>query len=225
MRHRTDLATVFAGVKRPRKNRAPIVPLTVAQVAAIREAADDDFKLAIDLGARVGVRMSEARGLTLDRVEFLRRRIRIDRQALHGADGWGPPKSFNSDRVIPVTVGLLDEVNRHVDANGVDGDGLLFRGSKSGRMLSYGTWNKTWCSAVDDAGVAPGARFHDLRHHYASEHLGHGVSLVAVATALGDDPKTVLDTYAHLTNSDDDRIRAVDELLWSTDGSEVREAR
>jgi site-specific recombinase XerD len=53
-----------------------------------------------------------------------------------------------------------------------------------------------------------------LRHHYASELLGHGVSLVAVASAMGDDPTTALRVYGHLTASNDDRIRAVIGKLW-----------
>jgi len=40
---------------------------------------------------------------------------------------------------------------------------------------------------------------------------------VAVASARGDDPATVLRTYAHLTGSDDDRIRGVIGSLWKAE--------
>ena len=109
-----------------------------------------------------------------------------------------------------------EEINRHIELFGVAEDGLLLRGAVTGRMHSYGQWGTKWDRARTRAKL-PKARYHDLRHHYASELLGHGVSVVAVASAMGDDPATVLRTYAHLTGSDDDRIRGVIGSLWKAE--------
>jgi integrase len=212
----------FAGVKRPKADRPPVKPLSADQVRSIAAVAEPDFRLAVILGAGLGLRASEARGLTIDRVEFLRRRVRIDRQAAHGSAEWVPPKSHNSDRVVPADDFVLDAVNAHVAEFGVGDDGLLLRGKVTGRMHSHGQWNTKWRRAREKAGM-PSARYHDLRHHYASELLGHGVSLVAVASAMGDDPTTVLKVYGHLTASDDERIRAVIGKLWEADNEALEE--
>lgn len=168
------------------------------------------------LGAGLGLRQSEARGLTFDRVEFLRRQIVIDRQAAHGSSDWVPPKTANSDRVVPADEVVLDAVNAHVAQFGVADNGLLFQGRDSGSMHSHGVWNTKWRRARERAGIAD-VRYHDLRHHFASELLGHGVSIVAVAAAMGDEPTTVLNVYGHLTEADDDRIRGVIGSLWTAD--------
>jgi integrase len=203
----------FVGVKRPKSDVSPLRPLTAEQVRSLLEVAEADFRLAVVLGAGLGLRQSEARGLTLDRVEFLRRQVRIDRQAAHGSSEWVPPKSANSDRVIPADAVVLDAVNAHVAEFGVGEEGLLLRGAVTGRMHSHGQWNTKWRRARTRAGL-PDARYHDLRHHFASELLGHGVSLPAVAAAMGDEPTTVLRVYGHLTEADDDRIRTVIGGLW-----------
>jgi integrase len=207
----------FAGVPRPRGRKGKVRPLTVDQVAALYDAAEDDFKLAVALAATAGVRASEARGLTLDRVHFIQSELVIDRQAAHGSAAFVPPKSANSDRVVPVDDTLLADINRHVGEYGTGDDGVLLFGAQTNRMHSYGQWGTKWDRARTKAGL-PGVRYHDLRHHYISEMLSHGVSPVAVAAAVGDTPAVIFSVYGHLTASDDDRIRAVMRGLW-TDAS------
>ena len=46
-------------------------------------------------------------------------------------------------------------------------------------------------------------------HTLASELLSAGLSPIAVAAVLGDEPGTVLDTYGHVVASDHDRVRSV----------------
>ena len=58
-------------------------------------------------------------------------------------------------------------------------------------------------------------RYHDLRHHLASELLGDGMSLPAVAGILGDTPGTVLAVYGHFVLADNDRPRATMRRLWT----------
>jgi integrase len=213
----------FAGVKRPRSESSPLRPLTVDQVRTLLDCAEPDFRLAVVLGAGLGLRQSEARGLTLDRVEFLRRQVRVDRQAAHGSSDWVPPKSANSDRSVPADDVVLDAINAHVAEFGVSDEGLLLRGAVTGRMHSHGQWNTKWRRARTRADLHED-RYHDLRHHFASELLGHGVGLPAVAAAMGDDPVTVLRTYGHLTASDDDRIRGVIHEMWTGSAGDVSAA-
>ena len=65
------------------------------------------------------------------------------------------------------------------------------------------------------AELPTGTRFHDLRHSYASALIAAGVSVRAVASALGHaDPGMTLRVYSHLWPSDEDRTReAIDAAL------------
>jgi hypothetical protein len=56
-------------------------------VAGLYEAAAPAFRAGVLLGAALGLRQSEASAVTVDRVDFLRREVRIDRQFSHF--GWG----------------------------------------------------------------------------------------------------------------------------------------
>jgi hypothetical protein len=60
------------------------------------------------LRRRDGVAPSECFGLTVDRVDFLRRQVRVDRQrvsTLYGAPKFGPPKVSNRTVPMPEVVG------------------------------------------------------------------------------------------------------------------------
>ena len=68
------------GVRLPEVEKPAIAPWEVDMVEAIISAIPGRYKSLVTFGAGTGVRISEALGLTLDRVDFLRRTVRIDRQ-------------------------------------------------------------------------------------------------------------------------------------------------
>ena len=63
----------------------------------------------------------------------------------------------------------------------------------------------------------PVGSLHVLRHKHATVALTEGVPLHVVAGRLGDDPKTVLDTYAHLLPRSDEQAAAVVAAVISVD--------
>jgi integrase len=67
------------------------------------------------------------------------------------------------------------------------------------------------------AGI-PAGSMHIMRHTAATLMLTGGVPLYVVAARLGDDPKTILDTYAHLLpTSDEAAAQAVAaQLVYTT---------
>jgi integrase len=68
-----------------------------------------------------------------------------------------------------------------------------------------------------NAGLPIGT-LHVLRHTAATLALTEGVPVHIVAARLGDDPKTVLDTYAHLLpQSDQQAAQRIAALVASTD--------
>ena len=74
------IANPAVGVRLPRVETPSVVPLTAEQVQLLLDAADPWYRVAIVIGAGLGLRSSEAAGLTVDRIDFLRRTTRVDRQ-------------------------------------------------------------------------------------------------------------------------------------------------
>lgn len=87
------------GARLPKVEKAPVVPLTADEVHRLEDAAPPLLRAAIVLGAGTGLRQGEVTGLTLDRVAFLQRSVRVDRQLVTpptGAPYLGPPKTAAS---------------------------------------------------------------------------------------------------------------------------------
>ena len=73
----------------------PAIQVTAAQVRAMVEAVGDRYRALVVLLAGSALRPGEALGLTVDRVDFLRRTIRVDRQLVTVAGAphdWGRPR-------------------------------------------------------------------------------------------------------------------------------------
>ena len=70
-----------AGNKLPRDGRAgsPVQVLSVDEVEALASAVPRQYRALVAVSAGLGVRRDEACGLTVDRIDFLRRSVTIDR--------------------------------------------------------------------------------------------------------------------------------------------------
>jgi integrase len=203
-------------VKLPRVTTGAVEPPTDEAVQAIYDAAAEPFQAAVLLGAAVGLRQGEAAGLTVDRVDFLRRTVRVDRQWSQ-AGGWSPPKTRASIRTVPVAAEVLEVLARHIEIHGLGVDGVVIHWQHAGSdgPMHHTTWARAVREAVAGAGLT-GIRYHDLRHHYASKLIAAGCSVKAVQSALGHErASTTLDTYGHLWPGDDDRIRAAVAPAWA----------
>jgi integrase len=199
------------GVRLPARAVGEVVPPTTGEVAALYDTAPAWFRPAIVLGAALGLRQAEASGLTVDRIDWLGRSVRIDRQWItrRGLAEWGPPKSKASSRTIPASGFVLDELGAHV---GRRHDGFVLH--RDGQPVNYNDFGYYWRQAATKAGVRT-MRYHHLRHAFASMLIAHGCSVRAVQHALGHaNAATTLNLYSHLWPGDEDRIRqAVDRAL------------
>jgi integrase len=199
------------GVKLPKRDGGEIVPPTMEEVAAIYEAATNWFRPAVVLGAGLGLRQAEASGLTGDRIDWLGRAVRIDRQwvtRMRPAH-FGPPKTASSVRTVPASDWVIRELSGHV---GRRHEGFVVH--RDGEPVDSNAFSYQWRRATRRAGVT-GVRYHDLRHGFASMLIAAGCSVKAVQRAVGHaSSTTTLNLYVHLWPGDEDRIRqAVDQAV------------
>jgi integrase len=120
-------------IKLPRPAGGQVVPMTPEQVSAMIGAVNDRYRALVIVLAGTGLRSGEVLGLTVDRVNFLKREIRIDRQliATVGASPtFGPCKTESSVRTIPAPDLVFDELARHLEQFGLGADGQVFTDSK-----------------------------------------------------------------------------------------------
>jgi len=219
---RMILANPAKGVKVAAGGPVELVVPDPDEVQTILATIDDRSRGLVAVGAGLGLRQGEAFGLSGDRVDFLRRTVKIDRQLvrLQRGTGLGRLKTPRSYRTIPLPESVGLELARHIERYPSDDpDGLLFQAAQGGRIRRDGWNRRTWKPATAAAG-RPDLGFHALRHFYASALIRSGLSAPAVARRLGNSPQMVLSTYAHLWRDDDDRTReAIDGVLtWRSTG-------
>jgi integrase len=68
------------GIKLPKVEHAQVEPLAVEEVEALIVAAPDRYRALIVFAAGTGLRQGECFGLTRDRIDFLRRTVKVDRR-------------------------------------------------------------------------------------------------------------------------------------------------
>lgn len=86
------------------------------------------YRVAGLLAAGAGLRQGEALGLTVDRLDFLRRQLRVDRQTLTPATGepaLGPVKPDASVRTVALADIVLEGVAEHLRHCPPGPDGLV----------------------------------------------------------------------------------------------------
>lgn len=220
----------------PRPDRVLVKPYTAGRVLAIRDAITPRYGAAVIVGAGAGLRRGETFGLTVDRVDFLRRTVTVDRQLVgDGRPTFGPPKTAASVRVVPVSQAVLDALAAHLARWPAGPSGLIFTAPRGGpvtRSKLGEAWRdaevRVWArqagrdlvdgwripaatlAAYRAAHPGPGGRFHELRHFYVSTLIAAGASVRVVQERVGHEPGSpeTLRTYSHLWPDDDDRTRA-----------------
>lgn len=205
------------GTRLPEIPERRITVLTPEQVQGIWIYMAAEYKALVHLAVATGMRQSEVFGLTIDRVNLLRREVTVDRQLVRRDGGYtfGPPKSRKSNRVIPIPAELVVALEDHLATFGLGKDGLVFTARDNGPVRKTTFNSGPWKTAKGKAG-AHDATFHWLRHYYASLLIRYGESVKTVQARLGHATAAeTLDTYGHLWPDSDDRTRqAASTALW-----------
>ena len=194
-------------IRLPRVSLVKRPSLSTEQLECLADALGDDYAAMMWCGVVLGLRWSEAAGLTVDRLDLLNGRLTVDRQ-LSRARTLEPPKSEAGVRTLACPAWLIDELaavlaRRKLTA--ADGDELIFT-TPSGRALFYTDWRRyIWLPACNAAGL-PGLRFHDLRSLAATALVTTGVDVKTAQTRLGHaSPQITLALYARTTIEADQR--------------------
>lgn len=225
-RDRRIVANPCEGTRLPKPEKRRIVPLTTAQVDALRGALPDELKALVTFAAGTGMRQGEIFGLTRDKLRLLGANpaVVVDRQLLTRARTgleFGPPKTRASYRTIPLPGVVVDALNDHLARHDVAEDGLVF--TLEGQPIHRSAFGHVWRPAALAAGLnaSTGTGMHALRHYYASLLIRYGESVKTVQARLGHaSAAETLDTYSHLWPDSDDRTReAVDSVLGRDRGS------
>lgn len=135
----------------PETGAATVVPLTVAQVIAIADKIEARYRALAIFAAGTGLRQGECFGLTLDRVDFLRRTVRVDRQLVKlpgSAPVFAPPKTKSSYRTILLPQVVIDALAAYP----VGEDGLVFT-NDDGKPIYRTRFSNIWRAAMKAAGV------------------------------------------------------------------------
>jgi len=210
-------ANPFARLTLPRVERERVVPLTVAQVAAIVDAVGDLYKAMVITQAGLGLRLGELLALRTCDIDFLRRTVRIEHQIDRISRELAAPKTARSRRTIPLPDVVSMALAQHMEKYPPLESGFVFH-TREGRSIQHDWYaNRVFVPAAQKVGLPRGTNTHTLRHHFASVLLAAGESVVAVAERLGhDDASLVLSTYGHLLPNLEDRTRKAIDGAWST---------
>lgn len=206
-----------ARIALPRPDGRKVDPMGVEDVWAMADAVPDRYAAAVMAAAGLGLRQGELFGLTVDRVSWLGRTVKVDRQLVSAVGSLpvlGPPKTEASNRTIPAPTTVLEALTAHLRQHGEGPGGLIFttaQGAAVRRSLAAATWR----SAATRAGLQETTGWHALRHFYASALISAGESVKVVQNRLGHkSAMETLDTYGHLwPNSEESTRAAVDAVL------------
>jgi integrase len=209
-------------VNLPKRENEDFVPLTVQQVRALADAMPDRFQALVVAQAGLGLRVSELLALRTQDVNFLKREVRIDAQLVShnartstAASEFRQPLKNDKPRTVPLPQVVAVALGQHIAKYPPLEDGTLFYSKRSRTPLWQSAYGPAFRRAVERAGLPEGTSSHDLRHHFASELLSRGASVIEVAKWLGDTVGVTLRVYGHVMQGGEDRMRRLIEEAWS----------
>lgn len=215
----------FQRISLPRVEREQFTPLTMKQVCALRDAMAPRYRAMVVAQAGLGLRLGELLALRTSDVDFLRRTARVEWQIAQRTRERVAPKTPSARRTLPLPTHVADALASHLRAQPAGRDGLIFH-TADGLPLwheHYGT--RVFRTAVAASKLPAGTTSHDLRHHYATELLSAGLSVVEVAELLGhEDASQVVKVYGHAAEGFDVRARKALDAAWRATQSGPGEA-
>jgi integrase len=188
---------------------------TAKELGRFLEHVQDDRLFPLwRLAATTGMRRGELAGLTWRALDLDGVRLSVEQQLVptRGGVSFGPPKSSRSLRTIALDEETVRILRKHREAQLLErafageayADLDLVFADELGGPIHPQRLTERFGKLRAAAGLALGT-LHILRHTAATLALTEGVPVHIVAARLGDDPNTVLGTYAHLLPQSDEQ--------------------
>ncbi|MEN4399365.1 tyrosine-type recombinase/integrase [Mycolicibacterium senegalense] len=175
---------------------------TTEQVWALHDAMPEHLRVAVLLGAFVGLRVAEVAALRVDDVDFIRGVVNPVQQ-------WPdkPLKTDGSATAIPIpqdlTLLLAASVKRWPSPM------MVTRAGESTTAPPWVIEREMRRARAEVAGLPEGFSFHDLRHYLASLLIASGADIKTVQARMRHaSARTTLDTYGHLWPDADESTRS-----------------
>ncbi len=185
------------------------------------------FRVLVLCGAYTGLRPGELFALRLDRIDLLRRTLRVTETLTinRGSLGFGPPKSKAARRTVSFPAFLADEWAKHIRQYPGD-DRLVFTAPEGGVVRPSQFRRRYWKPAVASSVEEPMTP-HDLRHTHAALLIAEGEDPYVISKRLGHASiKTTYDHYGHLFEGRDEAAAdALDEARRRSLADQARTKR
>ena len=167
-----------------------------------------------------GMRQGELMGLTWDSINWVTRKITVDKNFTHGRVG--SPKTGKT-RKIDMSLELVKVLKEWRLACPKGENNLVFPNGDGGYQDANNMIKRRFKPALNRAGIES-LRFHDLRHTYASLLLANGTPMKYVQHQLGHSSiKMTMDLYTHLLPEVNEQcVNLLDNIVEKTTVVEVR---
>ena len=204
-----------APVTRPKEMQV----LTGEEIQRLLIQAKEDgcFELLL-LELSTGLRRGEILALQWDDLDFRTGVLRVERQVqrIRGKLVVSQPKTRASSRSILLPTPVLKILEQYRQS--VTSRWMFPSPKKEDSPLDPAAVRKKLSAVLTWAGC-PAARFHDLRHTFATSALEHGMDVKTLSTVIGHvSSATTLNVYAHVT--DEMRQKAADKIDRAITGRE-----
>ncbi len=204
-----------APVTRPKEMQV----LTGEEIQRLLIQAKEDgcFELLL-LELTTGLRRGEILALRWDDLDFRTGTLRVERQVqrIQGKLAVSQPKTRASCRSILLPAPVLKILAQYRQS--VSSHWMFPSPKKEDSPLDPAAVRKKLSAVLKRAGC-PAARFHDLRHTFATSALEHGMDVKTLSTVIGHvSSATTLNVYAHIT--DEMRQKAADNIDRAITGRE-----
>lgn len=167
-----------------------------------------------------GMRQGELMGLTWDSINWITRKITVDKNFTHGQVG---TTKTGKVRKVDMSLELVKVLKEWRLACPKGEHNLVFPNGDGGYQDANNMIKRRFKPALNRAGI-DSLRFHDLRHTYASLLLANGAPMKYVQHQLGHSSiKMTMDLYTHLLPEVNEQcVNLLDNIVEKTAVVEIR---
>ncbi len=212
------IKSLYKGKKRKKPVIKPFTPAETDAILANTRKAEYPLVLLL---FRSGMRLGEVLGLNWDAVNFMDGYVIIKRSFRNGHLGG---TKTGIERTIPVDTEVLNhleqlKVKRNKERlKGRDQEAVFTR---NGARLSQNSFRYSWKRVLERTGLDH-RKVHTTRHTVATMLLNGGYPVKLVAEILGHSVQTLLSTYSHLMDSEEDKKRDMLSSLFAVESSDLK---